>query len=151
METMRTLIFLFTALTLSAIGQTGPGKSNTENEHVSVSITLKSDTFTPGDSGLIMINFKSDENYYINMEPIPTVKLDSNKIIASVGKVLLNKSKKPEYADISKPAKVPFTLSKAIRKGKYEIKGTLTYFFCSGTEGWCSKFKQSFSINLTVK
>jgi hypothetical protein len=45
------------------------------------------------------------------------------------------KSKDEYYVDLP-VLKVPFTATKA---GKYEIPGKLTYFFCSKTDGFCSR------------
>ena len=45
------------------------------------------------------------------------------------------KSKDEYYVDLPS-IKVPVTAAKA---GKYEIPGKLTYFFCSKTDGFCSR------------
>ncbi len=148
---MKILFVIITALFLTSYNQNGPGKSSAENEHVSVSITIKQQTMAGGDSGEVLIKFKPEDKYYINIEPPPSVKLDSNKIVASVGKIQLPKAKKPDYVNTSEPVRLPITLRKDVKKGIHELKGTLTYFFCSGEDGWCSKFKQSFTLKITVK
>ena len=148
---MKILIILIASLMFGIPGQTGQGKSGIGNDTARISIAFKQDTMAPGDSGLILINFKPEENYFINMEPVPYVKLDSNKIIASIGKIKPEMSKKPEYIDASRPVKLPITVRKDVKSGKYEIKGTLTYFICSGTDGLCSKFKHPFSLKITIR
>ncbi|MBI1808057.1 MAG: hypothetical protein HYR76_13540, partial [Ignavibacteria bacterium] len=55
-----------------------------------------------------------------------------------------------EYLDASKPIKQSFTLAKSTKAGSLSFKGTLTYFFCSDADGWCSRFKQPIDVTVTV-
>jgi hypothetical protein len=148
---MKIPLILITSLFLGGYNQNGPGKSPAENEHVGVSIILKHKTMAVGDSNEILINFKPEDQYFINTDPHVSIKLDSNKIIASVGKIQIQKGKKPDYVNTSQPVKLQIMLRKNVKKGAHELKGTLTYFFCSDADGWCSKFKQPFTLKITVK
>jgi len=148
---MKALFIIITAVFLTSYNQNGPGKSSTENEHVSVKITLKNQIIASGDSGEIAIEFNPKEGYFINSVPILSIKLDSNDIIASTGKIKIPAGKKPEYVDTSQPVKLPIIYRKDIKKGKYPLIGTLTYFYCSQQDGWCAKYKQTFTLKVTVK
>lgn len=131
--------------------QADKNKASSENEHVSAKITLKNQIIASGDSGEIAIEFNPKEGYFINSVPILSIKLDSNDIIASTGKIKIPAGKKPEYVDTSQPVKLPIIYRKDIKKGKYPLIGTLTYFYCSQQDGWCAKYKQTFTLKVTVK
>ena len=54
----------------------------------------------------------------------------------------------PLFLDL---VKQQFQLSPGAPHGPVTLKGTLTYYFCSDKEGWCSKYKQPVEIALTVR
>ena len=57
------------------------------------------------------------------------------------------KSKEEYYVDLPS-IKVPVTAAKA---GKYDIPGKLTYFFCSKTDGFCSRQVLDVKIPVVVQ
>lgn len=148
---MKIISIIVALAILSPLNQADKKNTSAENEHVSVKITLKTQIIAGGDSGEIAIDFNPEEGYYINSVPILSVKLDSNNIIASTGKIKIPAGKKPEYVDTSKPVKLPLIFRKDLKKGVHLINGTLTYFYCSQQDGWCAKYKQTFSLKVTVK
>ena len=44
-----------------------------------------------------------------------------------------------------------FTVNKNAAKGKYILKGRLTYLFCNEEEDWCNRFVQKFEFPFVVK
>ena len=123
------------------------GESNKTNDYVKVEFSVKLKVKKQGVSGELLINFKPKEGIHINLDPPVTVKFDSNSLAVSAGK--LETSKIKEYLDASKPVKQRFTLSGNSKTAL--LKGVLTYFYCSAAEGWCSRFKQPFEINVKIK
>jgi len=93
-----------------------------------------------GQSGEVTVSFNLLKGYAINHKPPISLKLPK---ISGVTLVKMDfetptedpKSKDEYYVDLPS-IKVPVTVSKA---GKYEIPGKLTYFFCSKTDGFCSR------------
>jgi Thiol:disulfide interchange protein DsbD, N-terminal len=93
-----------------------------------------------GQSGEVTVSFNLLKGYAINHKPPISLKLSK---ISGVTLVKMDfetptedpKSKDEYYVDLPS-IKVPVTVSKA---GKYEIPGKLTYFFCSKTDGFCSR------------
>jgi hypothetical protein len=93
-----------------------------------------------GKKGEIAISFSLLKNFAINrtpqmslkLEAVPGLRLEKTVFMASPDDP---KSKDEYYVDLP-VMKVPVTAS---RPGKYEIPGKLTYFFCSKTDGFCSR------------
>jgi hypothetical protein len=98
----------------------------------------------------ITVSFGLLKGYAINrtppislkLTPATGLKLDKTEFSTSDKDP---KSKDEYYAELP-TIKVPLTAAKA---GKYQIPGTLTYFFCSKTDGFCSK--QSIDVKIPVE
>lgn len=125
-------------------------KPEKENKYVKVEFLLKQKTVKAGTTVDLLITFKPKKDIYINIDPPMTVKLDSSDFITTVGKLIIPKTTKSEYLDISKPVKQQFEISKKTKPGTIRLRGLLTYFYCTGTDGWCSRFKQPIDISLIV-
>jgi len=100
-------------------------------------------TTTPvatGKKNELTVSFSLTKGFAINRTPpislkltaVPGVKLDKTDVSSSPDDP---KAKDEYYVDLPS-LKVPFTVSKP---GKYEVPGKLIYFFCSKTDGFCSR------------
>ncbi|HYR87324.1 MAG TPA: protein-disulfide reductase DsbD domain-containing protein [Terriglobia bacterium] len=105
-----------------------------------------------GQSGEITVSFGLLKGYAINFDPPITLKLTSVPGV-TLRKIDFEtpkkdpKSKDEYYVDL--PAiTVPVAAAKA---GSYEIPGKLTYFFCSKSDGFCSRQVLDLKIPITVQ
>lgn len=105
----------------------------------------------PGDTGELSITFKPKKGIHINLDPPLSIKFDSTDVITTLGKPVIPKAKKDNYVDIDKSVKQRFTLSNKMKSASVVLKGILSYFYCSGTDGWCSRFKQPFEFTISIK
>ena len=93
-----------------------------------------------GKRGEVAVSFTALKGYAVdrtlpftlNLTPVSGVKLAKTELKASPDDP---KAKDQYYVDLP-VIKVPVT---AAKPGKYEIPGKLTYFFCSKTDGFCSR------------
>ena len=100
----------------------------------------------------LTVSFNVMKGYKINREPTITldvtpvtgVTLDAKSIDASP----VDKKSKDEYYVDLPTLTVGLTAAKA---GKYEMPGKLTYFFCSTSDGFCSKQTVDVKIPLQVE
>jgi hypothetical protein len=105
-----------------------------------------------GKKGNVTVSFNLMKGYKINREPTITldltpvtgVTLESKSIDASS----IDKKSKDEYYVDLPTLSVGLTAAKA---GKYELPGKLTYFFCSISDGFCSKQVIEVKIPLQVE
>ncbi|MBI5475238.1 MAG: hypothetical protein HY964_00710 [Ignavibacteriales bacterium] len=142
------IIFALIILTISSTFSNDQGK---KNDMVDVQIKLKQNELPAGSTGEIEIKFKPKKDIHINFEPPISVKFDSSSLFSKVEKLNVPRKPKEEYLNTSKPVTQKFTLSKNIHPGKQTVKGTLIYFYCSGSDGWCSRFKYPFEVTLKIK
>jgi|SRR5688572_5985980 hypothetical protein len=116
-------------------------------------MSAKFATATPAKAGRkanVTVSFNLMKGYKINREPtitleltpVPGVTLEQKSIDASS----VDKKSKDEYYVDLPTLNVGLTAAKA---GRYEIPGKLVYFFCSISDGFCSK--QTVDVKLPVQ
>lgn len=120
-----------------------------ENKYVQVYTSIKPATIKVGGTAELLFTFATQEGIHINLDPPIEVELD--KKIAALSKLDVPKAKGSEYLNLKKPVKQTFTLNKKLKPGKHQLKGTLTFFYCSDEEGWCSRFQQTIQLNIVVE
>jgi hypothetical protein len=100
----------------------------------------------------VAVSFNVIKGYVINRTPeikltvsdVAGIKLDKKEFVASPNDP---KSKDEYFVDLP-TLKVPVTVAKA---GKFEVPGKLVYFFCSKSDGFCSKQTVDVKIPLLVQ
>ena len=105
-----------------------------------------------GQKGEVTVSFNLLKGYGINHTPpislkltaVPGVSLPKTSFATPTEDP---KSKDEYYVDLPS-IKVPVVAAKA---GKYEIPGKLTYFFCSKTDGFCSRQVLDVKIPVVVQ
>jgi hypothetical protein len=128
---MKAIVVLITFLLINL-------QSN-KNKYVSSNFKLeknKHNEFT------LVITLRPTDGIYINSEPEPKIKFDDSMVEAL--EVRFDKTEK-NYIDTQKPIIVKL---KSKTKNLKSLKGELTYFYCSDSEGWCSKFVEKFEVKL---
>ncbi len=106
-----------------------------------------------GAKGEIVVSFKVLEGYAISREPLPiTLKLNEVQGLKLEKTTFATPAEDPKAKDeyyVDLPAlRIPLTAAKA---GKYEVSGKLTYFFCSKTDGFCSRQAVDVKAPVTIQ
>lgn len=94
------------------------------------------------DKVTVLIFLNPANGIYVNSEPKPDIKFNNENV--EIASVKFEKTQK-NYIDTSKPIKVEIKLKS---KNISTLTGQFTYFYCSATEGWCSKAAEKFEIKL---
>jgi hypothetical protein len=128
----------------------GNDKSSPENKYVSCDIVLKQKAIKIGATGDLLISLTPKKGIHINLIPPIDIKFENTKMFTSIEKLNIPQNENTTYVDISRPIKQSFTLAKKLKPGTIAMKGTLSYFYCSDAEGWCSKFIQPIDLKITV-
>jgi len=124
--------------------------SGEEMRQVKCDIHLTSATLKQGATGEIVVSFAPDEGIHINTDPAIEFEFDKDPLVHFTGVVSMPKMAKTGYLDTKRPVKYTFTLDKKIPKGKHTLKGSMKYFFCSDTEGWCNRSSQPIELTFSV-
>ncbi|MGA7161673.1 MAG: hypothetical protein WBZ48_11765 [Bacteroidota bacterium] len=139
-------VFLFSLCFLS-----GYRPSNgAELRQVRCDIHLASEKLKPGGTGEIILTFSPEEGIHINTDPPMEFQFEKNALVHFTGVTAMPKMTITGYLDTKRPVKYTFTLDKKIHAGKHTLKGSVHYFFCSDTEGWCNRSTQPIQLTFMV-
>jgi hypothetical protein len=89
-----------------------------------------------------------DANIRVNEDPAPRLKLDpAQEVLAD--KPPAAGARRPaapapgpgqyQYLDTALPVTFPVKMGARAARGDHTVKATVTYFYCSKSEGWCRK------------
>jgi hypothetical protein len=102
----------------------------------------------------IVVTFTAVKGFVIDRQPqtpltlklteVPGVKLTKSEIVAPTEDP---KSKDEYYVDLP----IVHVTATAAKAGKYEVPGKMTYFFCSKSDGFCSRQTVDVKIPLQVQ
>ncbi len=141
---------LFACICFLCVISTARLSNGEEFRQVQCDIHLTSATLKPGAAGEIILTFAPAEGIHINTDPALEFDFEKDSLIHFTGITSLPKIEKTGYLDTKRPVKYSFTLDKKIQKGKHTLKGSVRYFFCSDTEGWCNRSSQTIQLTFTV-
>jgi hypothetical protein len=110
-----------------------------------------------GAAGAVAVVFDTkDPDVHVNRDPAPRLALDAEQ------RVLVDKqpprARRGGSADVEAAgfyeAGTPVTFAVAVApgapKGEHDVKGTVTYFYCSKRDGWCRKGTSELEIPVSV-
>jgi hypothetical protein len=128
------------------------GDSTSSNKYVRYNIELERSSMKPGAAGTLHLRLAPQKGIHINTEPAMSFVLNDSSDFSLTGKLRFQTIKVDTsiFLDTSKTIRQSFTLAKGAKAGQHVLKGTLTYFYCSDAEGWCSRFKQPVEVMVNV-
>ena len=121
-----------------------------ENPHVRFEIRLASTTLTRGGTGELILTLTPKEGIHINTDPPMEFEFEKDSSIHPLKITSLPTNSKTGYLITDQPVRYSFSLDNKISKGTHSLKGSVRYFFCSDTEGWCNRFVQPINLRFTV-
>jgi hypothetical protein len=105
-----------------------------------------------GRDGVVTVSFDVIDGYAINRVPAIQLKLEAVDGIVLAESSMISPEKDPKSDDVYYVDVPEFDVSlKAAKAGKYEIPGTLIYFFCSKADGFCSRQIVDVTVPVTVQ
>jgi hypothetical protein len=105
-------------------------------------------TFVPaskpgGEAAVAVLFTPLDPSVHINQDPAPRLKLAEQAVLVQKPTVapasVSSGSGEARYLDIETPLRFPIAIAPGASKGKQSVKASITYFYCSKTEGWCRR------------
>jgi hypothetical protein len=121
-----------------------------ENKYVKTEVSLSSDTVRAGTKVALLITLSPIDGIHINVDPAVEVTLENNKYATLDGQPEMNSDKETGFLDTTDPVEQQLSCNSAAEPGRYTLKGTIVYYFCSDAQGWCTKFAQPFSLRVSV-
>jgi len=99
----------------------------------------------PGGEAVVSVTFLPlDPAVHINEDPAPRLKLAGEPAVLVLKPVAAVPAAERDpgvtrYLDTAAPVRFPIAIAAGASKGKQLVKASVTYFYCSKTEGWCRK------------
>lgn len=128
----------------------GAGMEVRDNEDVRLTVRLSADVLRPGQTADILITFAPAEDIHIVASPPVRLNIRSTRTIALSGAVRQVVDKRTGYLSEQSAVTRRFAVAKSARPGTYTVHGSVVYYYCSGSEGWCRKFVQPVEFSFTV-
>ena len=127
------------------------GGESGDNLFVKVDVSLADSVLRPGDRGRVLVSFTPADGIHINVDPPVSVKIQKNSLISLRGNPDMTTDKETGFLSSGTPVEQLFSVSHKAAPGEHTITGTITYYFCSDTEGWCRKQSQAVTLTLNIK
>jgi hypothetical protein len=92
----------------------------------------------------------------VNEQPAPRLKLDPAQVVLVDRQPPRAPSTAPidpsqaRYLDPRVPVRFPVALAAGAPRGTHAVRASVTYFYCSKSEGWCRKGTGEISVDVTV-
>ena len=151
MISVKSFIFVIPVV-LCIAGTTRAVSQDAEKEpHVSIAVAAARDTLAPGAGTEILFTFSPKKGYHVNAVPPMAVQFDSTSPARAGGKIAIPADSATGYLRTSLAVRQPFTLARSAERGRAELKGVLTFYYCSDAGGWCRKENLRFTLPVTVK
>jgi len=109
-----------------------------------------------GSEATVAVQFApTDPNIRVNEDPAPRLKLGPEQQVLAEKAPPAGKKTRPadgeaRYLDAAVPLAFPVLLKPGVAAGSHEVKASVTYFYCSKSEGWCRKGTSDVSLDVHV-
>ncbi|HLB00440.1 MAG TPA: hypothetical protein VJO14_03555 [Bacteroidota bacterium] len=116
-----------------------------------ISIESAADTLRAGGSSEILLRFTPDKGFHVNAVPPVGFSLDPVSAATPGDSVIVPRDSSTGYMDLRRPVRLPFIMAKSLPAGPRQLRGTVTFYYCSDEEGWCRRVKRPFSLPLFIR
>ncbi len=108
-----------------------------------------------GASGAVLVHFMPlAEGVKVNQEPAPRLRLETDGVLLDRQPPARRAaSVDPDFAryiEAREPVRFPVALDPRARRGRHVVRATVSYSYCSKTQGWCRKGSQPVDIPVDV-
>jgi len=97
-----------------------------------------------------------DPHVRVNEDPAPRLKLDAAQQVLEE-KAVPRRAPAPapapgeaRYLDPILPVSFPVKVNARAARGEHTVKATVTYFYCSKSEGWCRKGSEDVDVPVRI-
>jgi hypothetical protein len=137
---------------MCVLGTTAPSPAmgSRDNEDVRLTVRLSAEVLRPGQTADILITFTPAEDIHIVASPAVQLNIRSTRTIALSGAVRQMVDTQTGFLSTQSAVTRRFAVAKRARPGTYTVQGSVVYYYCSESEGWCRKFVQPVEISFTI-
>lgn len=143
---------IFAGVLLLLWSSAARGSDPPANEHVKLKVRAASSSVRPGGTFNVELRFLPAEGIHVNADPPVEFSLDPRETSLRLkGTPLMATDKGTGYLATGEPVRQKIILGPRAAQGQRTVKGTVIYFYCSDSEGWCNRQKQPVEFTIMVK
>ncbi len=144
-------MYIMLLLHLLSAGLVGGDNSSQNTRFVRVEASLADTLLRAGSKGTILVSFTPADGIHVTADPPVAVRIERNRLIRLHGRPDISTDKDTGFLSTTSPVEQAFSVSRAATPGAHQVKGTIVYYFCSDTEGWCRKQSQAVTFTLNIQ
>ena len=108
-----------------------------------------------GASGAVLVHFMPlAEGVKVNQEPAPRLRLETTGILLDrqppQQRTVPVDPDFARYFEPSEPARFPVAIDPAAPRGQHVVRATVTYSYCSKTQGWCRRGSEPVEVLVQI-
>lgn len=146
-------------LVLSQVFSAADAPSATADPPVKVSIVVAPDTVPAGSEAGVTVQLEPKSGIKLNKYPKVKLQVPAvDGLVAAAEQAMGNAGPPPaDQLDANyfhgsvDPLKLSVHMDAKAEKGRHELKGKLSYFYCVTTSGYCAPMKTEVTIPVTVR
>jgi hypothetical protein len=121
-----------------------------DNPDVALEATFLRDSAQCGDTVELLLTFRPGENIHLTTTPPVKFIPDSSNSAAPAGVPEGSADPITGFLSTAAPVLLPLKLGRSLPPGKRLIRGIVSYYYCSESDGWCRNFRQPVELPLFV-
>ena len=121
-----------------------------DNQYVQVEVTVSARTMKAGESGELRIAFTPAAGIHVNTTPAVEFRIDSSSAFVMKGKPTQERDAITGFLSTTAPVRQLFGIAEGTGSGLHALRGTVVYYYCSDSEGWCMRFRQRVELPITI-
>lgn len=118
------------------------------NEYVKYSASLERKQVARGSTAVLLFRLQPKKGIHVNLDPPLSLTFDSLPPVLKLGELKIPKRR--AYLDAAQPISQPVLVARTAAPGTVTLRGTLTYYYCSDADGWCSRYRQPVELALVI-
>ena len=120
------------------------------HKYVRVTVSLSDTTLQPGQTEDLQVALSPANDISIIANPAVEISLAPTRLVTLAGSPHQDVDRSTGYISTRSPVTQRFTVARDAQRGTYTVKGSLVYFYCSNSKGWCRKQVEPITLTITV-
>lgn len=141
------LSLLHLLLAGSALGLTGPA-------HVGLEASFAPPARGSASAAVLVRFLPLSEGVRVNQEPAPRLRLETTGILLDrqppQQRAVPVDPDFARYLEPSEPVRFPVAIDPAAPRGQHVVRATVTYSYCSKTQGWCRRGSEPVEVLVQI-
>ncbi len=121
-----------------------------DNRYVQVEVTVAAQAMKADGSGELRIAFAPAEGIHITATPAVEFQPDSACVFVKKGRAAQHPDTITGFLSTGTPVLQAFGVAAGTPPGRHVLRGSVVYFYCSDTEGWCMRYRQRIELPITI-